>query len=248
MEKIILSNPRRSTMSITSNLSSINRAFFKLWHAMGVDLTDPRYKDRILSDPAIDTHRGIFIEMHPEVEGYAAAMAFNTIADKFFIRKADSAEVWQSPYTVQYRLFQAPRAIDRDWLPYIEVFSEDEIVDVSIENVTKTVKDIETLNYHPFRREVEKVINVPMRTYRSVSYQKFRFSKEFESAFRSYQLNDAEAKRYKKLQGIADQLNEIFGHSDIGRNLPALFEYDFKTQKVRPSHDYTLTMEKYFSR
>ena len=242
-------------------LARINNVFAHLWAALKFDLSDRRILSAILADPTIENHRNIFIKQHQEEpSSYALATQFNTVADRFF--KRDETEPAISPLEVRYaRILPVLMPIDTKWHQYVDVVYEDQVTDL-LRYEERTFTHQERIPLPPDRewdpmqptypepqrykfKEVTEKHVVPV--YRTLHIPQFVFCAGFDKIYHSYTLNEEEEKRYGQLQAVANQLNKLFGHSTIGANLPALFEFDHQTKKVRPSTQLGQTMAKYLS-
>lgn len=243
-------------------LARINNVFGHLWAALKFDLSDRRILSAILADPTIENQRKIFIEQHQEEpSSYALATQFNTVADRFFTRVETEPAI--SPLEVRYaRILPVLQPIEEKWHQYVEVVYEDQVTDL-IRYEERTFTHQERIPLPPDRqwdpmqptypepqrykfKEVTEKHVVPV--YRTLHIPQFVFCSGFEKIYNSYTLNDQEEKRYKQLESVADQLNKIFGNSTLGSHLPALFEFDYMTKKVKPSGQLGETMKKFLNR
>lgn len=247
--------------AVSGDLARISNVFGHLWAALKFDLSDRRILSAILADPTIENHRKIFIEQHQEEpSSYALATQFNTVADRFFKRIETEPAI--SPLEVRYaRILPVLQPINAKWHQYVEVVYEDQITDL-LRYEERSFTRQERIPLPPDRewdptqpttpepqrykfKEVTEKHVVPV--YRTIHLPQLVFCDGFEKIYNSYTLSDQEEKRYNQLQAVANQLNKLFGHSTIGANLPALFEFDHQTKKVRPSTQLGQTMAKYLS-
>ncbi len=247
---------------VCGDLARINNVFGHLWASLKMDLSDRTILSAILRDPSIENHRTIFIQQHQEEpSSYALATQFNTVADRFF--KRDETEPAISPLEVRYApILPLLLPIEEKWHQYVEVVYEDQVTDL-IRYEERTFTHQERIPLPPDRhwdptqpitpeqqrykfKEVTEKHVVPV--YRTLHIPQLVFCDGFDKIYHSYTLSGLEEKRYSQLQAVADQLNKIFGNSTLGSHLPALFEFDYMTKKVKPSGQLGETMKKFLNR